>query len=141
MKKKILKIALVTIVTICTTIGVKSAHKENESPLSLIFANVEALASSSEGGATGGHSLECGKGTIKLCKAKCGLEVETLFIDEGFGALDEESLEQACVVLQSLAGAKRMIGIISHVPELRERIEHQIVIEKKNFGSSVRVQV
>ena len=72
MKKKILKIALVTIVTICTTIGVKSAHKENESPLSLIFANVEALASSSEGGATGGHSLECGKGTIKLCKAKCG---------------------------------------------------------------------
>ena len=40
--------------------------------MSLIFANVEALASSSEGGATGGHSLECGKGTIKLCKAKCG---------------------------------------------------------------------
>lgn len=70
-----------------------------------------------------------------------GLEVETLFIDEGFGALDEESLEQSCAVLQSLAGNNRMIGIISHVPELRERIENQIVIEKKNFGSSVRVQV
>ena len=70
-----------------------------------------------------------------------GLEVETLFIDEGFGALDEESLEQSCMVLQALSGANRMIGIISHVPELRERIEYQIVIEKKNFGSSVRVLV
>ena len=70
-----------------------------------------------------------------------GLEVETLFIDEGFGALDEESLEQSCMVLQALSGVNRMIGIISHVPELRERIEHQIVIEKKNFGSSVRVLV
>ena len=71
---------------------------------------------------------------------KGGIEVETLFIDEGFGALDEESLEQSCMVLQSLADTNRMIGIISHVPELRERIESQIIIEKKNFGSSVIVR-
>lgn len=69
-----------------------------------------------------------------------GIEVETLFIDEGFGALDEESLEQSCMVLQSLADTRRMIGIISHVPELRERIESQIIIEKKNFGSSVTMR-
>ena len=69
-----------------------------------------------------------------------GIEVETLFIDEGFGALDEESLEQSCMVLQSLADKNRMIGIISHVPELRERIESQIIIEKKNYGSSVTVR-
>lgn len=70
-----------------------------------------------------------------------GLEVETLFIDEGFGALDEDSLEQSCAVLQGLAGSNRMIGIISHVAELRERIDQQIIVEKKNFGSSVRVQM
>ena len=69
-----------------------------------------------------------------------GTQVETLFIDEGFGALDEESLEQSCAVLQSLAGADRMIGIISHVPELRERIESQIIIEKKNYGSNIKVR-
>ncbi len=69
-----------------------------------------------------------------------GIEVETLFIDEGFGALDEESLEQSCMVLQSLADTNRMIGIISHVPELRERIESQIIIEKKNFGSGVTIR-
>jgi len=54
--------------------------------------------------------------------------------------LDEESLEQSCAVLQSLAGSDRMIGIISHVPELRERIESQIIIEKKNYGSSVKIR-
>ena len=69
MKKKILKIALVTIVTICTTIGVKSAHKENESPLSLIFANVEALASSSEGHTE--TSWNC-IGNVGKCYASCG---------------------------------------------------------------------
>ena len=68
-----------------------------------------------------------------------GMEVETLFIDEGFGALDEESLEQACNTLQTLAGGNRMIGIISHVASLCERIDHQIVIEKRNNGSSVRI--
>ncbi len=69
-----------------------------------------------------------------------GMEVETLFIDEGFGALDEESLEQACTTLMSLAGNNRMIGIISHVQELRERIEDQIIIEKRNNGSRVKVK-
>ena len=69
-----------------------------------------------------------------------GLEVETLFIDEGFGALDEESLEQACTTLLSLAGNNRMIGIISHIQELRERIEDQIVIEKHNNGSYVKLK-
>ena len=68
-----------------------------------------------------------------------GMEVETLFIDEGFGALDEESLEPACETLQMLAGKNRMVGVISHVAQLRERIEHQIVIEKRNNGSCVKI--
>ena len=70
-----------------------------------------------------------------------GIRVDTLFVDEGFGALDEESLDQACNTLMSLAEKDCMIGIISHVPELRERISQQLVIEKTNSGSLVRSSV
>jgi len=104
------------------------------------YTGKERSVKTLSGGETFKASLALALGMSDCIQAENGgLEVEALFIDEGFGALDEESLEQACSVLQSLAGYNRMIGIISHVPELRERIEHQIVIEKKNFGSSVRV--
>lgn len=66
-----------------------------------------------------------------------GIRVDTLFVDEGFGALDSESLDQACDTLMSLAEKKQLIGIISHVPELRERIESQLVIEKTGSGSRI----
>lgn len=68
-----------------------------------------------------------------------GIQIDILFVDEGFGALDEESLNQAVDTLIQLAGEQRMIGIISHVEELKERIEHQIVITKKKEGSSIRM--
>lgn len=68
-----------------------------------------------------------------------GIQVETLFIDEGFGALDSESLEQACETLTTLVEKDRLIGIISHVPELRERIDNQIVIRKTNNGSRIEM--
>lgn len=67
-----------------------------------------------------------------------GVAVDTLFIDEGFGALDSESLDQAMNTLMTLVGDNCMIGIISHVPELRERIEKKIMIEKTNTGSYIR---
>lgn len=70
-----------------------------------------------------------------------GICVDTLFVDEGFGALDEESLDQACDTLMRLVEKKHMIGIISHVAELRERIENQIVIEKSGSGSRIRCKV
>ena len=70
-----------------------------------------------------------------------GIRVEALFIDEGFGSLDSESVEQACLTLQSLIEKDRLIGIISHVPELSERIESQIRIHKTNTGSSIEVMV
>jgi exonuclease SbcC len=70
-----------------------------------------------------------------------GIRVDTLFVDEGFGTLDSESLDQACETLNSLVEKERLIGIISHVPELRERIEHQILIEKTNSGSNIKVVV
>lgn len=70
-----------------------------------------------------------------------GIKVDTLFIDEGFGALDTESLDQACWTLTGLVEQNRLIGIISHVPELRERIECQLVVDKTNSGSTVKIRV
>lgn len=70
-----------------------------------------------------------------------GVRVEALFIDEGFGSLDSESLEQACLTLQSLVEKDRLIGIISHVPELSEKIRDKIRIHKTNVGSRIEVMV
>lgn len=67
-----------------------------------------------------------------------GISLETMFIDEGFGSLDDHAREQAIRVLDELAGEHRMIGIISHVTELKEQIEQQIQVEKGVHGSRIR---
>ena len=65
-----------------------------------------------------------------------------MFVDEGFGSLDEESLNQAITALSGLAGGNRLVGIISHVHELKERIDRQIIVTKeKTGGSSIRISV
>lgn len=69
-----------------------------------------------------------------------GIRIESMFVDEGFGSLDEESLRQALDALVGLTDKNRQIGIISHVAELKERIDKQIVVVKnKSGGSSVRI--
>ena len=78
-----------------------------------------------------------------------GVQLDAMFVDEGFGSLDEEALSQAVRALGSLADGKRMVGIISHVSELKERIEKKIVVRKyrgergrdgkRQIGSSVQV--
>ena len=70
-----------------------------------------------------------------------GVRVEALFIDEGFGSLDSESLEQASMTLQALVEKDRLIGIISHVPELAEKITSKIQIHKTNAGSRAEIVV
>lgn len=93
------------------------------------------------GGESFKASLSLALGMSDVIQAMSGgIRVDTLFIDEGFGALDSESLDQACETLMGLVEHNRLIGIISHVQELRERIDNQIVIEKTNNGSSIRVQ-
>lgn len=66
-----------------------------------------------------------------------GVQIDAMFIDEGFGTLDAESLDAAVTVLQSLAGAGRTVGIISHVAELSGRIDKQIVVHKGQTGSTL----
>ena len=66
-----------------------------------------------------------------------GIEIDAMFIDEGFGSLDSNSLEQAIETLNSLTSGNRMVGIISHVSELKERIERKILIRKSMEGSSL----
>ena len=69
------------------------------------------------------------------------VKVDAMFIDEGFGSLDEQSREQAVQVLQRLSYGNRLVGIISHVSGLKARIDRQIVIQKTRGGSStVRVE-
>lgn len=69
-----------------------------------------------------------------------GIQLDAMFIDEGFGSLDEETLDQAVKALLNLADGNRLVGIISHVAELKERIEKQIVVTKqKSDGSTVKL--
>lgn len=65
-----------------------------------------------------------------------GVRLETMFVDEGFGSLDADSLQQAYKALVSLTDGHRLVGIISHVGMLKERIDRQIVVEKKKSGGS-----
>jgi exonuclease SbcC len=69
------------------------------------------------------------------------IHLEVMFIDEGFGSLDEHSRNQAVRVLQQMAGGSRLIGIISHVTELKQEIEDQLMITKDEEGSHARWQI
>lgn len=66
-----------------------------------------------------------------------GIEVDAMFVDEGFGSLDSDSLEQAIETLNSLTNGNRLVGIISHVSELKDRIDKKIIIEKSMEGSKL----
>lgn len=65
------------------------------------------------------------------------VRMDTMFIDEGFGSLDEEARERAVRILNELAGSRRLVGIISHVEELKEQIDRKLVVSRGKEGSSV----
>lgn len=73
-----------------------------------------------------------------------GIQLDSMFVDEGFGSLDEESLSQAMKALVGLTKGNRLVGIISHVSELKEQIERKIIVTKNRgrngIGSSVEVE-
>ena len=68
-----------------------------------------------------------------------GIQIDTMFIDEGFGSLDDESLEQTMKTLNELSGNATLVGIISHVEKLRERIEKKILVTKTPIGSKLEL--
>lgn len=68
-----------------------------------------------------------------------GVHIDAMFIDEGFGSLDSQTLDGAVTTLQNLAGQNRIIGIISHVAELSERIDRQIIVHRGQSGSTLSV--
>lgn len=67
-----------------------------------------------------------------------GIRLETMFVDEGFGSLDDMAREQAIRVLNELAGNERLVGIISHVNELKEQIETKIIVSRSEKGSYIK---
>lgn len=69
-----------------------------------------------------------------------GIRLDSMFVDEGFGSLDDESLNQAMNALKGLTEGNRLVGIISHVNELKERIDKQIIVTKDKLGGS-RVKI
>jgi exonuclease SbcC len=84
-------------------------------------------------------SLALGLSDEIQCSAG-GIKLDTMFVDEGFGSLDEESLRQAINALAGLTEGNRLVGIISHVSELKEKIDRQIVVTKEKSGGS-RVEI
>jgi exonuclease SbcC len=70
-----------------------------------------------------------------------GTDIDTLFIDEGFGSLDADTLEDVMDTLDSLRDGGRVVGLVSHVPELRSRISTQLEVSKGRTGSSLRAAI
>lgn len=68
-----------------------------------------------------------------------GVDIETLFVDEGFGSLDEQALEQVMDALEGLRDGGRVVGLVSHVAEMKQRITSQVQVVKGRHGSTVRI--
>ena len=77
----------------------------------------------------------------QIQESSAAIHLDVMFVDEGFGSLDEHSREQAVKVLQELAGGSKLIGIISHVTELKQEIEDQLIVCKDEKGSHVKWQI
>ena len=77
----------------------------------------------------------------QITAGRSSIHLDMMFIDEGFGTLDDRSLEQAVRTLRKMAGGSKLIGIISHVSELRQEMEDQLIVSRNDRGSHVRWQI
>ena len=85
-------------------------------------------------------ALSLSLGLADIIESKQGaIDIASLFIDEGFGTLDQTSLEQAIKALVELQGENKTIGIISHVEQLKDMIDAQLIVEKTSQGSKIKI--
>ena len=108
------------------------------------WTGVDRDTSTLSGGETFLASLALALGLANVVTAEAGgTRIEALFVDEGFGSLDEDTLEEVMTVLDGLREGGRLVGIVSHVAELRQRIPAQVRVRKGQAGSqlTVRTQV
>ena len=77
----------------------------------------------------------------QIQESAASVNLDIMFIDEGFGSLDENARDKSVRVLKDMANGSRMIGIISHVTELKQEIEDQLIVRKDEDGSHVRWQI
>ncbi|PID53008.1 MAG: hypothetical protein CSB46_10640 [Micrococcales bacterium] len=93
------------------------------------------------GGETFLASLALALGLADVVSAEAGgLDLETLFVDEGFGSLDDTALDQVMTVLDGLRAGGRSVGVVSHVAELRQRIPARIHVKRDQSGSTVHTE-
>ena len=100
------------------------------------YNGTERSVKTLSGGESFQASLALALGLSDEVQMSTGIQLDTLFVDEGFGSLDPESLNQAYHTLAGLTEGNRLVGIISHVAELKERIDKQIVVTKEKCGGS-----
>lgn len=106
------------------------------------YAGATRSVKTLSGGETFKASLSLALGLSDVIQSEQGgVHVDTLFIDEGFGTLDADSLEMAIETLMELQSTGRLIGVISHVDELKDRIPSRIVVENQQEGSHARIEV
>ncbi|MDD6466895.1 MAG: SMC family ATPase [Erysipelotrichaceae bacterium] len=126
---------------------VESGNRQSQSGLELDvidhYNGSERSVKSLSGGESFKASLSLALGlSDEIQSSAGGIQIDTLFVDEGFGSLDEESLNQAIDALLHLTQQNRLVGIISHVSELKERIPKQIVVQKsKTQGSTITIEI
>ena len=117
-----------------------AANKQSQSGLELDIIDhintTERSVNTLSGGEAFLASLALALGLSDEVQMSTGIRLDTLFVDEGFGSLDGEALSKAYQTLAGLTEGNRLVGIISHVTELKERIDRQIVVTKDKTGGS-----
>lgn len=106
------------------------------------YTNSIRSVKSLSGGESFKASLSMALGLSDVIQQQAGgIQIDAMFIDEGFGSLDDESLNTAINVLNQLTDGNRLVGIISHVNELKSSIDSKIIVKSSPFGSSIGVVV